>query len=86
MAFFDKAKNGLILLLVGGIAGAGLVLWLTRRRKQETTLPRPAVPAISGPPPRPRSRPAPGAEQYESPDLDNEIEDADIDFEGGSEF
>lgn len=92
----ERGKTNLIMLFIGGIVGAGLTLWLTRRGKgvaglPATPRPRPLPRARPTPPPPPSDMSGMGEHmgnpaRYVTTNLDDEIDDPDIDFEGAGEF
>ena len=83
-----KGKTGVIIFLAGGLVGVGLVLWLTRKRKQiapsMAALPVvdvPSRPSVSG-----MGEHQGNQARYVTEGLDDEIEDPNVDFDLGGEY
>ena len=89
----ERGKTNLIVLLIGGIVGAGITLWLTREkraRRQLLSPPRtPYQPAQQNQPEvisinLPSG--APGTSGLGDVNLDLEVADEDVDFDLDGEF
>ena len=92
----EKGKTSLIVFLFGTLTGAGLALWLMKRRESSTSLsgsPRPrSLPKYTPSSVSQPERPVRSAQvvdvpvtppSYDIPNLDNEVDDINVEFDDG---